>query len=131
MIHIVYDITGCHDSHNCGEQLMTAMRKTAEALGCTVRAQLIEPFQPHGATCVLILAESHIVVSTWPEDRLAHVDIFTCRAAVNPGQALQPIVAALGGQIALAQEIPRISPGALSIPGNTGSKDGARRCLDC
>lgn len=113
MIHIVHDIVECRDSHNCGEHLMVAMRKAAETLGCAVRGQLIERFQPHGATCVLVLAESHIIVSTWPEHRLAHVDIFTCQAAVHPGQAIQPILDVLGGQIAHSREVPRLPPTAM------------------
>ncbi|MCG2717737.1 MAG: adenosylmethionine decarboxylase [Nanoarchaeota archaeon] len=35
-------------------------------------------FDPYGATCVILLAESHISVHTWPENRIAVVDIFTC-----------------------------------------------------
>jgi S-adenosylmethionine decarboxylase proenzyme len=110
MIHAVFDITECTHPHASAEQIMTAMRHTAEALGCTIRAQLIEPFQPHGATCVLILAESHITVSTWPEHRLAHVDVFTCRAITDPAEAIKPLLKALGGRIGHAQQVSRLSP---------------------
>jgi S-adenosylmethionine decarboxylase proenzyme len=113
MIHVVYDVTGCDRIDVSTEQIMTAMRQTAETLGCTIRAQLIEPFQPHGATCVLVLAESHITVSTWPEHGLAHIDVFTCRALVDPDQAIRPVLDTLGGQIANAQQVPRLSPTAL------------------
>jgi S-adenosylmethionine decarboxylase len=85
----------------------------AEALGCTIRAQLNEPFQPHGATCVLILAESHITVSTWPEHQLAHIDVFTCRAIMEPGKAIQPVLDVLGGHVAHTRNVPRLSPAAL------------------
>ncbi len=40
-------------------------------------------FYPHGTTCVLILAESHITVHTYPEDNKAYVDCFTC-GAIDP-----------------------------------------------
>jgi S-adenosylmethionine decarboxylase len=109
MIHVVFDITGCQHIDAPGEKIMSAMRHAAHRLGCTIRTQLIEPFQPHGATCVLILAESHITVSTWPEHQLAHIDVFTCRADINPCQAIEPILAALKGQIARSQTIPRLS----------------------
>ena len=102
---------------------MTAMRHTAQRLGCTVRAQLIEPFQPHGATCVLVLAESHITVSTWPEYPLAHSDVFTCRADTDPRQAIEPIIDVLAGQITRSQAVPRLSPSStaecdITVPGN-------------
>ena len=119
MIHAVFDITRCLRSDAAAEQIMAAMRQAAERLGCTVRAQLIEPFQPHGATCVLILAESHITVSTWPEHRLAHIDVFTCRADTDPRQAIEPILSVLGGQITRSQAVPQLSPNALLEADNT------------
>jgi S-adenosylmethionine decarboxylase proenzyme len=110
VIHIVFDIIRCKHSDVAAEEIMAAMGKTAERLGCNIRARLIEPFQPHGATCVLILAESHITVSTWPEHQLAHIDVFTCRADTDPGQAVEPILTILGGEIARTQIIARLSP---------------------
>jgi S-adenosylmethionine decarboxylase proenzyme len=117
MIHLVFDVTRCLDSDIPAEQIMIAMRRTAERLGCTIRAQLIEPFQPHGATCVLILAESHLTVSTWPEHQLAHIDVFTCRADADPIQAIEPILTALGGQVVRSRVIPRLAPVASPKPG--------------
>ena len=110
MIHTVYDITGCGSNDIPADQILTAMRQTAELLGATIRAELAEPFQPHGATCVLILAESHITVSTWPEDGLAHIDVFTCRADLHPDHAVTPILNLLSGQITRQQQIPRLAP---------------------
>ncbi len=110
MIHAVFDVTRCAHAAAAPEQIMTAMRETAGLLGCTARAELIEPFQPHGATCVLVLSESHITVSTWPEHQLAHIDVFTCRADVDPGAAVCPILSVLGGQISHEQRVPRLAP---------------------
>jgi S-adenosylmethionine decarboxylase proenzyme len=125
MIHAVFDVTGCRHIDAPAEKIMSAMRHTAHRLGCTIRAQLIEPFQPHGATCVIILAESHITVSTWPEHQLAHIDVFTCRADTDPIRAIEPILTALGGKVARSQAIPRLSPQATPNPmvglvGDTG-----------
>ncbi|MFF4991497.1 adenosylmethionine decarboxylase [Streptosporangium saharense] len=110
MIHAIYDLTGCDLGDVSGEQIMTAMRQVAMRLGCTIRTQLVDQFQPHGTTCVLVLAESHIVVSTWPECGLAHIDVFTCRAAVNPREAVAPLLDVLGGQITHTQTVPRLAP---------------------
>ena len=35
-------------------------------------------FEPHGVSGVIILAESHISIHTWPEDNFAAIDIFVC-----------------------------------------------------
>ncbi len=116
MIHAIFDITSCQHADVAPEAIMTAMRQTAGHLGCTTRAQVIEPFQPHGATCVLILAESHITVSTWPEHQLAHVDVFTCRADTMPSHAIQPILDLLAGQVTHTQNVPRTPPGSSPPP---------------
>ncbi|MFG1849601.1 adenosylmethionine decarboxylase [Micromonospora carbonacea] len=114
MIHAVYDVTHCtRISEVSPTQIMTAMRETCRLLGNTARSELVETFQPHGVTCVLVLAESHIVVTTWPEYELAHVDIFTCRAGSDPDGAVQPILTLLDGTVASTGRIPRLS---LPIP---------------
>jgi S-adenosylmethionine decarboxylase len=48
-----------------------------------------------GVTGVLLLAESHISIHTWPEERFAAVDIFMCGAA-RPELALAAIRTAFG-----------------------------------
>ena len=116
MIHAIFDITGCQHADAAPETIMTAMRLTADRLGCTIRAQVVEPFQPHGATCVLILAESHLTVSTWPEYHLAHIDVFTCRADSEPGHAIQPILDLLAGRVTNTRNVPRTAPGSLLVP---------------
>ena len=35
-------------------------------------------FSPHGVTALVLLAESHISIHTWPEHNYAAVDIFAC-----------------------------------------------------
>ncbi len=111
MIHAVYDVTGC-TADLAAEPLLSAMRATAALLGATIRRELAEPFQPHGLTCVLVLAESHLTVSTWPEHHLAHIDVFTCRADTDPDTAIHPILTALGGDTpsVVTQRVPRAAP---------------------
>lgn len=65
---------------------------------------------PTPVTCVLVLAESHLIVSTWPEHKLAHIDLFTCRADTDPQHALEPVIDTLGGAKVHAQRIQRVMP---------------------
>ncbi len=44
----------------------------------TVIGELFYQFEPVGVSGVLLIAESHVSVHTWPEDRFVSVDIFTC-----------------------------------------------------
>ncbi|MDQ3154758.1 MAG: S-adenosylmethionine decarboxylase [Actinomycetota bacterium] len=110
MIHAVYDITACTTPDPQPAELLEAMRATADRLGCTILGELPVQFQTHGTTCVLVLAESHLTVSTWPEHQLAHVDLFTCRADTDPEHAITPILDVLGGVAVHGQRIHRTGP---------------------
>jgi S-adenosylmethionine decarboxylase len=46
--------------------------------GATIIGQQFHQFEPRGVTGFLLLAESHISVHTFPEEKLATLDIFTC-----------------------------------------------------
>jgi S-adenosylmethionine decarboxylase len=46
-------------------------------------------FNPHGITGVLLLAESHIAVHSWPEFNFLAIDIFTCGNKAMPEKALK------------------------------------------
>jgi S-adenosylmethionine decarboxylase len=50
---------------------------------------------PNGAvTLVLILAESHLAIHTWPEENLVAVDLFTC-GVIDAGRVADELVSAL------------------------------------
>ena len=55
-------------------------------------------FNPHGVSGVVIIAESHLCIHTWPEYGYAAVDIFTCGDSVQPGRAAEIIAGKLGSK---------------------------------
>lgn len=109
-MHVVLDVTNCASSDVGTDELVAAMRETAGLLGCQVLGELPVSFQPHGSTVVLVLAESHMAVSTWPEYRLAHVDILTCRMDRPIAEAVVPVLEALRAGDVHSQEISRRGP---------------------
>jgi S-adenosylmethionine decarboxylase len=51
---------------------------------------------PNGAvTLVLILAESHLAIHTWPEEDLVAVDLFTC-GAIDADRVVAELIGLLG-----------------------------------
>lgn len=65
------------------------LREAATAAGATILDSRMHHFSPNcGVTGVLILAESHISIHTWPERAFAAVDIFMCGAA-RPDRAVE------------------------------------------
>lgn len=47
--------------------------------GLTPVAETAHRFTPQGLSCVVLLAESHIAVHTWPETGTAYLTLTTCR----------------------------------------------------
>lgn len=52
--------------------------EAARVAGCTVLGSVKHQFQPHGASVVVLVAESHLSIHTWPEHGYAAADILTC-----------------------------------------------------
>ena len=49
----------------------------------------IHKFQPQGITGIVLLAESHIAIHTWPENNYVAIDIYTCGDKASPKKALE------------------------------------------
>jgi S-adenosylmethionine decarboxylase len=65
---------------------------------------------PNGAvTLVLILAESHLAIHTWPEENLIAVDLFSC-GAIDADRVVGELVTALRLTDAHMQEMERGVP---------------------
>ncbi|MGH7442314.1 MAG: adenosylmethionine decarboxylase [bacterium] len=63
------------------EELLLGAAKAGKA---TVVKSLFHSFNPYGVSGVVVIAESHLAVHTWPEYGFASVDIFTCGPVVDP-----------------------------------------------
>jgi S-adenosylmethionine decarboxylase len=50
----------------------------------TVITDTFHSFSPHGVSGVVVIAESHVAIHTWPEHGYAAVDIFTCGETIDP-----------------------------------------------
>jgi S-adenosylmethionine decarboxylase len=79
-----------------GSELEALLRRAAEIAGATVLGSHFHSFgSAQGVTGVVLLAESHISIHTWPESDFAAIDIFMCGAA-DPQRALAALAEALG-----------------------------------
>ena len=79
------------------EPLRRALVAAAEGAGMTVLASPSHQFEPTGATVVLLVAQSHLAIHTWPEEGLACVDLMTCGDA-DPERVLEALREALPGE---------------------------------
>lgn len=77
--HLLASYTGCDPASLADEAgLMAAMRAAVDASGATLLNSIEHSFDPSGMTAVMLLAESHASIHTYPEHRACFVDLFTC-----------------------------------------------------
>src|ERR1700744_6393188 len=76
--------------HDCDAALLNAPVELKELLcdavrlGCgTIVSEVFHTFSPHGVSGVVVIAESHVAIHTWPEHGYAAVDIFSCGATLD------------------------------------------------
>ena len=82
--------------YNCSPQnlndvdyIREMMYEAAIVAGATVVGKVFHRFSPHGVSGVVVIAESHLAIHTWPEYNYAAVDLFTCGDDVNPYDAFE------------------------------------------
>ena len=80
-----------------------------ESAGATVVGQLSHCFPDAGLTCVLILAESHAVLHTWPETGTVNIDIFSCSTRLQSLSAIEALGLAFGAASVSVREVPRVN----------------------
>lgn len=70
----------CSDSFiNDVPGIITAIQTLVKKFDLHPIAEVQHVFEPVGLTFVTILAESHLLVHTWPEKRTMSVDLFVCQ----------------------------------------------------
>ncbi|MBL7150206.1 MAG: adenosylmethionine decarboxylase [Candidatus Pacebacteria bacterium] len=87
-IHLLAEFWGgtiIEDSKKIEKILITAVKKSKN----TPLEIKIHKFSPQGITGVVLLAESHIALHSWPEINYLAIDIFTCGEKANPYKALE------------------------------------------
>jgi len=72
--------------------LKSILNTAATEAGATVLGDSFHQFEPQGVSGVVVIAESHLFIHTWPECGYAAVDIFTCGDTVKPGKAAQMLI---------------------------------------
>jgi S-adenosylmethionine decarboxylase len=87
--------------------LRDAMVSTAIDCGAMVMGESFHRFNPQGVSGVVVIAESHLSIHTWPEYGYAAVDIFTCGTSVEPEKAVEALIEKLGAKNHSLMEIQR------------------------
>jgi S-adenosylmethionine decarboxylase len=85
--HLIVDLWGATNLDDPGH-IDAVLREAALATGATILHGHFHHFSPNGGVSgVLVLAESHVSIHTWPERDYAALDIFVC-GDCNPYKAI-------------------------------------------
>jgi S-adenosylmethionine decarboxylase len=102
-VHFTADLTGCRDPAGLmrdGASLAALCEQLASQAGLSVVARQFHAFAPGpdgdpGHTGVLLLAESHLAVHTWPELRAVTLDVFVCNMVNDNTRKAEQLLDAL------------------------------------
>jgi S-adenosylmethionine decarboxylase proenzyme len=87
--HFLFELYDCRCLPTEAADLQRHMERAATLIGATIVCSQFHAFSPHGLSGVVVIAESHLAIHTWPEFQCACVDLFTCSAAMVPEPGLE------------------------------------------
>jgi len=86
--HILVEYFNCDRVFlNDPVKLESCLKKAAAKTGAHVLSSTFRTFEPYGVSGVVIVAESHLAIHTWPEYGILLGDFFTCGEQADPWKA--------------------------------------------
>lgn len=91
--HLLVELKDCNsevlkDLNAVQEAMVTAARQAR----ATIVDVSFHEFNPFGISGMVVIAESHLSIHTWPEYGYAAVDIFTCGDIIKPEVAARYLI---------------------------------------
>ena len=95
--HLLLELFDCDaEAINSLGIVKTSMVEAARRAQATIVDVVFHEFNPFGISGVVVIAESHLAIHTWPEYRYAAVDVFSCGDVLQPQVAADYLVEQLG-----------------------------------
>ncbi|OGR68172.1 MAG: S-adenosylmethionine decarboxylase proenzyme [Elusimicrobia bacterium GWC2_61_19] len=90
--HLILELYGCNAAAlSSVTKVQDAMLKAARAADATIIDSIFHHFKPYGVSGVVVIAESHFAIHTWPEHQYASVDLYTCGERTRPWEAFKVV----------------------------------------
>lgn len=97
--HILAEFYNCsHSAINDEAGIEELFLKAAKDAGATIISWDFHKFSPHGVSGVVVIAESHLTIHTWPEFGYCAVDVFTCGDKIDNKLCLEMLKKGLGAK---------------------------------
>ena len=106
--HMLLELFDCDpDAINSLDIVKTSMVEAAKRAQATIVDVIFHEFNPFGISGVVVIAESHLAIHTWPEYRYAAIDVFSCGETLQPQVAVEHLVEQLGAARTSVVELQR------------------------
>ncbi len=96
-LHLTADLHGCRGAALADRDALRALALgEVVAAGLTPVGELFQAFAPPGGvTGVVLLAESHLALHTWPELAAVTLDVYVCNHRADNRRRAEALLAAL------------------------------------
>jgi S-adenosylmethionine decarboxylase proenzyme len=106
--HLLSEFYDCDPNVlNNASLIERVMCEAADVAGATIVTKTFHHFSPYGVSGVVVIAESHLAIHTWPEYGYAAVDLFTCGESVDPTISYEYLREHLHAKTAFYSELKR------------------------
>lgn len=105
--HWLVDLSECNSMPMTSQEIDDILTVAAQKSGATIVQKCFHTFSPHGLSGVIVIAESHIAIHTWPEHRAIAVDFFSCSRKLNVDAAIDYLRNAFGAHGCDVRQIER------------------------
>ncbi|MEA3296264.1 MAG: adenosylmethionine decarboxylase [candidate division Zixibacteria bacterium] len=83
--HLIVELSQCNQVKLDDQRLMEQyLNEAVRRCGATIVQSVFHCYNPQGVSGVVVIAESHVSLHTWPEYGYAAVDFFTCGDGIDP-----------------------------------------------
>ena len=105
--HLLCEWYGCdfsrHELNNASDLRVLCLDATVES-GLSIVGDVFHQFKPQGVTGTVLLAESHLAIHTWPEEKFVTVDVYVCNYMQDNTQKALMLYGALKAHFKPAKE---------------------------
>jgi S-adenosylmethionine decarboxylase len=109
--HIIVELSDCNSKILSDVDLVAdILVSAAKEANAEVLQTAFHRFMPQGVSGVVVIAESHLSIHTWPEYGYAAMDIYTCGDKTDPWRACRYAAEKFGAKQMLTTEVRRGLP---------------------
>ncbi len=85
--HWFLDLSQCGSIPTAPKELEAILCESARIAGATIVESCFHSFSPFGLSGVVVIAESHLAIHTWPEHHAVCIDLFSCTESLDVTKA--------------------------------------------